>query len=110
MEIGGSDLIFENIKVELTDEIIIPIFKRYWPEAVYECFEETTDSGMSWHWFIYINDKAAEAWDEDFFEEYDSSMIYVIWKPKIKQVTFVIDSNKENKHIVEEVMKVLRSG
>jgi hypothetical protein len=104
MELHGSDLVFENVKVPISEDLVIPIIKTHWPELVYEAMMENGDL----HLFMHPNQHAEESWDDEgWSEENDITLIYMIWDESKAELTFVIDDEKKNKYIVDDIQKGL---
>lgn len=104
MEIHGSDILFENVKIPISEDLVIPVIKSHWPELVYESMME---EGIL-HLFMHPNQAAEESWNEDgWSEENDLTLIYMIWDNSKSQLTFVIDDNKKNINIVNALQKTL---
>ena len=104
MEIHGCDLFFENITCEVTEDLIIPVIKKYWPDVVYE---KMFEDGVV-HLFIHPNTEAEKAWNEEgWSEENDTTLIYIISNAAKHQCTFVIDDNKINKFIVDDIKNTI---
>jgi hypothetical protein len=95
MEIHGCDIIFDSV---LTDDEITAIIRRFWTDAVKEDLAENELA-------VYKNQKAKEAWDaKGWSEANDLTMILVIRTGN--QLSCVIDDNKKNLPIVEQIMRV----
>jgi hypothetical protein len=100
MEIHGCDIFFENVNKEITEDLVVPVIKKYWPDVVYE--KQIEDDVV--HLFIHPNKEAEKAWDDEgWSEENDTTLIYVIWDAVKHQITFVIDDNKTNRYIVDDI-------
>jgi hypothetical protein len=104
MEIHGCDIFFENVTCEITEDLVVPVIKKYWPDVVYE---KQIEDGVV-HLFIHPNHEAEKAWDDEgWSEENDTTLIYVIWNAVKHQLTFVIDDNKTNKFIVDDIKNTI---
>lgn len=104
MELHGSDIIFRDVKVSISEDNITPIVRKHWPDLVYEAMMEDGDL----HLFMHPTQIAEEAWNEEgWSEENDKTLIYMIWDKAKCELTFVIDDNRENRFIVYDIQKVL---
>lgn len=104
MEIHGSDIFFENVQCKITEDLVVTVIKKYWPDVVYE---KQIEDGVV-HLFIHPNQEAEKAWDDEgWSEDNDTTLIYVIWNEAKHSLTFVIDDNKKNKYIVDDIKNTI---
>lgn len=90
MDIGGSDI---TLVGNITQKEVIKIIKSFWPDLVFEDFG--TD------YFVYKNEFYKKAWAEDYVEEIDATMIYVM--PTDINLSLVIDADKKLLPITEAI-------
>ncbi len=100
MEIGGCDIVVD-FKIPVAPNLVKLIIQDHWPAMVVE-IDENED------FFAYENQEAKNVWDNDFDESYDAKMIYVLFRDDFKEVSFVIDSNKKIKYIVDDIIQFIR--
>ena len=100
MEIHGCDIVVDT-RIPIADSLIRILIQDHWPEMVYEI-----DEGADF--FIYKNEEVKKSWDIDYTTENDADMIYVLFRKDFKEITFVIDDDKKNKYIVDDVIAFIR--
>lgn len=104
MEIHGCDIVIESNLV-IGDSLIRLLIQDHWPKMVYEIDEMSTGIDM----LVYKDEDAKKKWDEvGWSEENDITMIGVIFRPDLKHITFVIDDNKKNKFIIDDIEQFIK--
>lgn len=105
MEIHGSDTLIKS-SIPIADNLIRILIQDHWPQMVYEIDERDDAIDL----FVYKNEEAKKAWDEDgWSKENDTTMIYIIFELKSTQISVTIDDHKKNRHIVEDIIQFIRS-
>jgi len=106
MEIHGSDTVIES-KISIADNLIRLLVTDHWPKMVYEvmkCPDGSVDL------FLYKDEAALKAWDEEGWSEAnDETMIYVILAKDSKEVSITIDDDRKNQFIVDDIAQFIRN-
>ncbi len=107
MEIHGCDICVKWETVPLNPSLVEILIEDHWPNMVTELDSALPD--QVWL-FVYKDANAKKAWDEDIPDDCGGTdMISVIWdKDNLNEVWFVVDDNKINKYIVDDIQQFIR--
>jgi len=105
MEIHGSDITI-NSNIPIADSLIRVLVQDHWPQMIYEIM---TDRMGCIDLFLYKDEAAKNAWDEEGWSETnDETMIYVIIAKESKEISFTIDDERKNQFIVEDIIQFIK--
>lgn len=106
MEIHGSDTLIKS-SIPIADNLIRVLVQDHWPNMVYEIM---TDRVGNVDLFLYKDEAAKNAWDEEGWSEInDETMIYVIFAKESKEISVTIDDDARNRYIVEDIVQFIRN-
>jgi hypothetical protein len=106
MEIHGSDTII-NSNIPIADNLIRLLVQDHWPQMVYEIMNDRVGNVDL---FLYKDEAALKAWDEEGWSETnDETMIYVILSKDAKEISVTIDDDAKNGYIVEDIIQFIRN-
>jgi hypothetical protein len=107
MEIHGCDVCVKSEKIPLNTSLVEILVEDHWPEMVTEL--DTSDTAQLWL-FLYKDQTAKNLWDENIEHGDGTDMISAIWTySKPNEVWFVIDDNKANKYIIDDIEQFIRN-
>jgi hypothetical protein len=99
MEIHGCDTVITS-NIPIAENLIRLLVQDHWPKMVHELDERDGVIDL----FMYENEAAKKAWDDEGWSETnDADMIYAILAKECKEITIVIDDNRKNQFILEEI-------
>lgn len=105
MEIHGSDTVITS-NISIAENLIRLLVEDHWPQMVHElmtCPDGTIDL------FLYKNEDAKKAWDEEGWSEAnDETMIYVILAKDAKEISITIDDDRANQLIVDDIVQFIK--